>query len=596
MVPEGKPLVPGERPTTSRRRGPALAAGVAALLLVSFAGLLPLNNLLEGPYRWYGRAWRDRIPLEEAVLYAAIVFLAAPGALLLTRALRVPAGSLARRLLQAAVRRGRLLLLACSLFGLGIATAAGTLLVHHSPLTNEQQTLLFQADLLRSGRLAAPPPRLLQGIDPPGIWVRDKSWTARGQWGHAAVLAAGEAVGSPFTVPHLVAPFLILLVWLLGRELFPTDPHARVAATILAATSPFLLLTTASLNPATSSAAAVLLGAYALTRHVRRGAVGWAVLAGLAFGFDLHVRPMNGAVLGAVLAGMALAGRIVERRSIIPTVLGLAVGLLPSLALHWQLARLGFETHIPMRAMVPTVAAFGRAAADLLRFVLWTSGSALTWLVVVAAGSGLVRRRSDALLLVPVAALFLATMGWDRPPGAETGPAAYLDVLPFFVLFLGRVLSAAYARLGSRGRPALAAGALLGLAVAFATWWPVQAVGLHTSGDAVAGPYRLADTIGLPPSFVLWHAPEPPRSWVTEPRPPSPDGKDTVIYLPESASSWLERALGTKKHIAGRRLYTLYQNWGHVTLFSWRPPPPPFDGEPISRPTLMSEPAPEPRR
>lgn len=132
-------------------------------------------------------------------------------------------------------------------------------------------------------------PRMMAPSYPPGLPL------------HMAV--AGRLAGwsrAPFLVPPLTAVACLVLFWLLARELRLTRSFALAGCALLAffPTFVFQALQPMSDVPATAWALAAVFAAY---RARARGGVGWAALAGAAYGVGVLVRPTNALLLAPLI-------------------------------------------------------------------------------------------------------------------------------------------------------------------------------------------------------------------------------------------------------------------------------------------------------
>ena len=588
-----------EQPSTSTSTAPrtgspwldgSLSVITAGLLLLAFDGLLRLNKVRSQQYRNYGSDWFDRLPIKEVAFFAGIIFLCAPAALFLARALWLTATPLLDRAATALARRARVVLVVAMVGALAATAVFSWKFVKRTPLTPDEQVQLFQARILETGRIAVPSPPAEEPFVQPELIVTNGVWTGIYQWGHPMLLALGDQLGFPFLWTHLCAVLLVLLTWLLARELYPDDKRSAVIAVMLTATSPFVIFTCATLSNAPTSAVLVTLGAWALLRHVRTGRLGWALLGGLAFGIDLHVRPFNALLLGGLLGVMALVALLRAGKPWTKLAVGFSLGVVPlasaQLLINWQitgnplrpalgLARgyrrvFGFRGRMAYGVSNLPREAAGKLATNALRLLLWTSGSALTGAALLAAAAGWLKKRGDALLLVPPAFLLLGYLFFYRSPVSDTGPVYFLDALPFLTLFVARALLGVRDRLAARigdtaATARVAAIGVVAVVLAMVTFWPVQARGVRRAARAIRAPIELAEKANLHRALVWCANPPGGQSWLTVPPLPWPDFRDDVVFARDTVGKTeLMDALGD------RTTYLVRYPRGRPTLFEWR--------------------------
>lgn len=580
----------------------ALGFATASLLLVGFLGLTRLNNVDEGDFRPFGSDSLDHIPIKIGTLIVGQIFLVVPAVFLLTRTVLRHAGDLVDRIVAAVRRRPRLTVALLALAALAVTALLSWIVLQHSALTDDETMQLYQARLLERGRLMTAIPEPRPFFDQPRLAYLDVNhWTGIFPWGHAALLAVGDLVGFPQLWPHLCAPLTVLLTYLLGREALPdeTDRPIALGATALVATSPFLLLTAATLHNATTSVVLVTLGAYLLARHRRRGGLASAILAGAAFGVDLHARPLNAIILGATALLVTAAVERREGKSVRALLAGFALGIAPWLALHgalnWAISGSPLKPPITKGNERPIFGfgnlafgayhtpwkAGGQLVTNLIELVVWASGSVFTAIGFVVAAAAGWRRRADWLWLVPPAALLAGYYIFFRTPPIDTGPTYFLDALPFLSIFLARVIAGApeaVARLRARAlapdeRAGVARAAVvipvLAILTALGSWWPQQLHGIARSSESIVAPFEAVAAAGIHHAIVFWHGPPGRRSDVTQPPLPDPDVSDDVVYARDRRDN-----SDIAAQYPDRKLYSLRYEKGAPVVRPWQPPPP----------------------
>lgn len=596
---------PEDRPAAGRAAGildTAFGLATAAVLLVAFVGISRLNGVDEGDLRAFGGDSLDHIPIKVSTIVMGQIFLVVPAVLLLARLILRTAGGAVDRAVAAVTRRPALTVGLLALTALAATALFSWLVLGHNILTDDENIQLYQAQLIEHGRLSAPVPMLRAFFDQPRLaYLAQDQWTGVFPFGHAALLAAGDAVGFPQLWPHLSAPLVVVLTYLLAREARPDETGAgtALAAAALVATSPFLVLTAGTLHNATTSVVCVTLGAYLLARHRRRGGLASAILAGVAFGADLHARPLNAMILGGATLLVAAIALRREGKSLRPLLAGFALGIAPWMAAHgaidWILAGNPFRAVITKGSERPIFGfgnlafgayhtpykAFGQMATNVFEIVLWASGTIMTALGLVVGAAAPRSRRLEWLWLAPPGALVVMYYFFFRTPPIDTGPTYFLDVLPFLAIFLARVLAGAplaVARLRGRSlAPAERTGAArasvlipaLAVLTAFGSFWPAHVHGAARSAESVAAPHRAIAAAGVHHAVVFWRNPPTRRSDVTQPPMPSPDLDDDILFVRDRRDSDEIAAA-----FPDRALYNLSYERGNAVLRPWQPPPP----------------------
>jgi hypothetical protein len=182
----------------------------------------------------------------------------------------------------------------------------------HAAISDDEHVYRFIAQTLRTGSLTAPSP----GEDLPFfqeqfVVLSENARYGKYPIGHPLLLALGEALGAErFVVPAATA-LLALGLAQLGRTLF--GPETAALALLLAAVSPQVVLTGATLLSQPASAACLILGLCALFGGGARQAW-WLALSGALFGYGVLIRPLP----GALFVPVALLYLATERWASVP--------------------------------------------------------------------------------------------------------------------------------------------------------------------------------------------------------------------------------------------------------------------------------------
>jgi hypothetical protein len=224
---------------------------------------------------------------------------------------------------------------------LGMVAAAGAaafsvLGLGRRPVLIDGVAQLIQARYLAAGRPTGPV------LTDPAFWQiqfmvpTDAGWASQYPPGFPALLAVGWTFGVPWLVGPLALGATVLFTTLAAERLYPDDRSVARLGALLVAVSPFLAFHAGAFMSHAPAAACIALAVYAALR-ASEGSRGWALLAGAAVGGAFAMRPLVGAVLGAVATGgvWALAprpGRL-GPRAWTERALGAALGSVPIAAL-----------------------------------------------------------------------------------------------------------------------------------------------------------------------------------------------------------------------------------------------------------------------
>ena len=165
------------------------------------------------------------------------------------------------------------------------------------PHVPDSVSYIFQAKLLASGRLAAPPPPVEEVFDfffPPFIFLSGDKWASIYPFGHPLMLAIGARLGAIWLIPPLLGAASVALVFAIGRKIY--SARVGLLAALLLATSPFFLMT-ASNFMAHNTAVFYLLGSLLFLAIIDRRPFLFGLLAGLFFGLVFNTRPLTATAL-----------------------------------------------------------------------------------------------------------------------------------------------------------------------------------------------------------------------------------------------------------------------------------------------------------
>jgi len=437
----------------------ALFSWRAALFLVG-GGLL-LAGILAGP--WARAYLAPAGGLEESLIYRLRGFSAigAIGGLFLLFLSRIPAllehpAGGWERSLSDRIRRGVERLQATPSFrrriALGVlafllATTVGLLVLQDFPNSSDENSYLTQARIFAAGKLWVEAP-------PRSEFFRARSFImddARGRFfakafpGWAAILSLGVRAEVPWAVnPLLSATALILAGWAGGRVLGRCGELAVIGIILI---SPFFILNAASYFNHPATVLLVTLFLVAVIRLSEGAGFGWAVVAGLATGSGLWIRP--GPVLTLTIPlGLWVASKWVRERR---------WGMVAAAAAPVMAAVAGLDGY--NRRMFGSIWRTGYGAYDpadlqpgfgvdplavtgwwLLKLCFWLAPGVLAglWFLMHRRRWREWFRREPVLvlMLVSLAALAISYLIFQNKGSNEYGPRYYYDGITFLAILL----------------------------------------------------------------------------------------------------------------------------------------------------------------
>ncbi|WP_145068752.1 hypothetical protein [Engelhardtia mirabilis] len=368
-----------------------------------------------------------------------------------------------------------------SVIAAGLVAAVGAYLwssvfLDGLPLTNDGWSYRYQAQVFELGRASLPGGAWTDFFPARQVWVGERVFSKYPP-GHALVLAAGGALGSPLLFVRLGWLLGPALVFLLARRLGVRRPVLAAWLFALAPTPLVLgglwLSHGTSLPTGLAFLVAVVLALDADERADRRRTVAWSLAAGLALGLCALARPGT----AVALALPPLVAICARPRRLVAAGLPTALGALP-----WLLALLFYNRATTGEALlngytlyareispddrwglVNANLAWGNTSLGLSRLTLWLHGfGASAGLALI--GAWLVPRRRWLVIGVPLAlAAFYALLSFHGLPWA--GPLYWVEAFPLLACAsaqgIDRIERFAGPAVGRVVLVAAAAGALL---------------------------------------------------------------------------------------------------------------------------------------
>lgn len=334
------------------------------------------------------------------------------------------------------------------------------------PHVPDELSYLFQARLLASGRLAAPPPPVREVFDffsPPFIALNGDKWASIYPFGHPAMLAIGELIRAVWLVPPLIGAATVGLVFLLGRRIHRT--RVGLLASVLLVTSPFFLMT-GSNYMSHNTAAFYLVASLVFLAYIDKRPALFGLLAGVCFGLLFNTRPLTSLALVAPFATYLvslLAPRAYRPLGAQQVASFLAGGLLMLLAYwlyNWGTTGDPFSNGYQAGSNVEQGVGFGarhsftistqheQTQLALLLLVLhgWPQYVGLAFVLLpFILGT---RHRWDWFLLTCAVLMMAAYLLW-RGSGVMHGPRYWYETTPLLMLLAARGVDRAADLLGA---------------------------------------------------------------------------------------------------------------------------------------------------
>jgi len=424
------------------------------------------------------------------------------------------------------------------------------LVLQGMPIADDEAAYVFIARTLLEGRLANLSPGDPEFFTNQFFVLGNGLWYGKYPIGHPLLLALGELVGARFLIGPLVTAATAGLTYLVGVRLLGRR-QASLAVLLLLVSPQFVFMGATELSHS-SMAMFTMLGLL-LTLRVKDGAgPGWALLAGIAWGYALLVRPLPGVLYVPVIFGAILAGKELpwKRRLV-----SLGLGALPVLA---AVALLFYVNHLHtgnagqsgyhvahVSGQAPSgLAGLGLFSNDkgqlatsigaaVLRTNFWLFGWPLSLLFVF-----LVRLKRDRLLFFGlIGAVFAYRFVAPKTCVATLGSVYVTEAMPLLALAtaggMARVRSYLTDGPGSRAQLASAA-AVAGLIIALTGFLPVQ---LRSIGASSASRKAVLDLVmhQAGEGSLIFASTILPRkgriSWAIHAPNPTPGLDDSVIYV-----------------------------------------------------------------
>ncbi len=290
----------------------------------------------------------------------------------------------------------------------------------------------------------------------------DGRWATFYTSGHPLMLALGWLVGAPWLMPPLLGALSVVLMFIVGRNLFGATTGLLAAA--LLAMSPFFLMN-ASTFMSHNTAGFFLLASLAALTASKRNPIAMGLLGGLAFGMLFNTRPLSGAVLTLPFAGLILAPMLSARTRPRATRVAVAFAIGGGLMLIWYAFYNYSTTGSPLTNGYQAAGGLGDSVgfsgnnsiaggldnevANLAAILLVMNGWPLfIGLAFAIAPFALGTRAPYDWFLLACGALVFASAAIFVAYSPVYGPRYVYEALPFFILLTARGADVTAARLG----------------------------------------------------------------------------------------------------------------------------------------------------
>ncbi|MCI0413624.1 glycosyltransferase family 39 protein [bacterium] len=191
-----------------------------------------------------------------------------------------------------------------ALWILMVASVLNLLSYQNHPHITDEVVYLIQARFYAEGHMKMPAPPVPEGFHVYLMRVDGNEWYPVPPPGWPAVLALGSWFGAPWLINPLLAAINLLLAYSILKQLY----DARIAhlTILLLCVSPWYIFLAMSFMTHMMTLFCLLFAAWAVLRSRTTGKSLWAFIAGLAVGYSSLIRPVDGLIVGALIALWAI--------------------------------------------------------------------------------------------------------------------------------------------------------------------------------------------------------------------------------------------------------------------------------------------------
>jgi 4-amino-4-deoxy-L-arabinose transferase-like glycosyltransferase len=409
-----------------------------------------------------------------------------------------------------------------------IAAALNWFAYEHHPHLPDEVVYLHHARYFAEGLLTMPAPPIPAAFEMDLLEYEPTRWFSPVPVGWPAVLALGAVVGAAWLVNPLLTGANVLLAYMMLGHLYLR--RVTRASTLLLALSPWSLFLGMSYMTHTLTLTCALVAGLGVAKAKRAASPVWSTVGGLGVGATSLIRPLDGVIIGALVALWALG--VGGARLRFTQLAGLLAGtvLAAALVLPYNRAVSGEPLKFPINAYIdkhyaPNANAYGFGAdrgmgwaidpypghgpvdavinTNLNVFGLntdlfgWSTGSLIfvTWLL--CSGS---LRRDDVLMLATIVAFAGAYFFYYFSGGPDFGARYWYPIVVPLVALTARGIQSIEQRLGARVW--IVTGALLLMTVTLYLPWRAsdkyfQFRGMRPDIRALAAQHGFADDLVL---------------------------------------------------------------------------------------------------
>ena len=181
----------------------------------------------------------------------------------------------------------------------------------HIPHMQDGINQLFHGMIFAKGKLAVPSHPYPEFFDFTHM-INNGMWYSQYPPGHVFLMFLGVLLGAPWVINPLIGSFTVVLLCLLGRELY--DETTGRLAGILGLLSPFILFMSSEFMNHCSALFFFTLFVLSFAKSLRLRKAFPAILTGVALGMLINIRPYTALALSAPFAGYSLILLLIDFR------------------------------------------------------------------------------------------------------------------------------------------------------------------------------------------------------------------------------------------------------------------------------------------
>ena len=159
------------------------------------------------------------------------------------------------------------------------------------PHIQDEIVYLFQAKIFAIGKLYAVPPKLKEFFDYEFVLNDDGKWYGKYFFGFPLLLSLGVIIGYPWIINPILGAISILVISLIGRELFGKETERF--APLLCLVSPFYLFMSSTYLSHTSTLLFSSIFILYFIKSLKANSWKYPLLSGAALGYCFNIRPYD---------------------------------------------------------------------------------------------------------------------------------------------------------------------------------------------------------------------------------------------------------------------------------------------------------------